>query len=184
MVERASANAPDPLRGRTLIGIAERIELPEWGVKRLRVKIDTGARTSALHVDAIEELPDGRVRFWVVLDRKRGRRQQVEADVVRTARVRSSTGRSEKRFFVRTRMCLGGVEKEIEISLASREPMIFRMLLGRSALAHDFLVDPSHRYLTSPPTPPKKDGAAHGKKSGREPGARSPAKKKQPSLKR
>lgn len=163
-MERAPSIAPDPLRGRTLIGIAERIDLPDWGVRRLRVKIDTGARTSALHVDEIEELPDGRVRFTVVLDRKRGRRQQVEAEVARTARVRSSTGRAEKRFFVRTRMCLGGVEKEIEISLASREPMIFRMLLGRTALAHDFLVDPTHRYLTSPTEPAKKDGVRHAKK--------------------
>lgn len=155
MVERASAHGPDPLRGRTLIGIAERIDLPDWGVRRLRVKIDTGARTSALHVDDVEELPGDRVRFWVVLDRKNERRVQVEAPLVRTARVRSSTGRSEKRYFVATRMVLGGVEKEIEISLASREPMIFRMLLGRTALAHDFLVDPSHRYLTSPPLPKK-----------------------------
>jgi hypothetical protein len=153
LVERAAGS--DPLRGRTLIGIAERIDLPEWGVRRLRVKIDTGARTSALHVDEVEELGDDRVRFWIVLDRKRGRRVQVEAKLARTARVRSSTGRAEKRYFVVTRMILGGVEKEIEISLASREPMIFRMLLGRTALAHDFVVDPSHRYLTSPPLPKK-----------------------------
>jgi hypothetical protein len=153
LVERSSGS--DPLRGRTLIGIAERIDLPEWGVRRLRVKIDTGARTSALHVDEVEELEGDRVRFWVVLDRKRGRRVQVEAPLARTARVRSSSGRAEKRYFVVTRMILGGVEKEIEISLASREPMIFRMLLGRTALAHDFLVDPSHRYLKSPPLPKK-----------------------------
>ncbi len=163
LVERASATSVDPMRGRTLIGIAERVDLPEWGVRRLRVKIDTGARTSALHVDEIEHVSDGKVRFWIVLDRKRGKRVQVEADVVRTARVRSSSGRAEKRLFVRTRMCLGGVEKDIEISLASREPMIFRMLLGRTALAHDFLVDPAHRYLTSPPDPAK-EGAKRKKK--------------------
>ncbi len=153
MVERAVLSAADPLRGRTLIGIAERIALPEWGIPRLRVKIDTGARTSALHVDGVEELPGDRVRFWVVLDRKRGKRLQVEAPIARTARVRSSSGRAEKRFFVETTMQLGGVEKRIEISLASREPMIFRMLLGRTALAHDFVIDPTHRYLTSPATP-------------------------------
>lgn len=168
MAERAPV-ASDPLRGRTLIGIAERIDLPEWGVARLRAKIDTGARTSALHVDEVEELPHGRVRFWVVLDRKRGRRMQVEAPVARTARVRSSTGRSEKRFFVLTTMRLGGVEKQIEISLASREPMIFRMLLGRTALAHDFLVDPAHRYLTTPPAASGKGkrGEATRKRAGR-----------------
>ncbi len=155
-MERASAPTHDALRGRTLIGIAERIDLPEWGVARLRVKIDTGARTSALHVDGVEEISEERVRFWIVLDRKTGRRMQVEAPLVRVARVRSSSGRAEKRYFVSTVMRLGGVEKEIEISLASREPMIFRMLLGRSALTHDFVVDPSHRYLTSPPSKKKK----------------------------
>lgn len=132
----------------------ERIALPEWDITRIRAKIDTGARTSALHVDGVEEIAHGRVRFWIVLDRKRGKRLQVEAPIARQSRVRSSTGRSEKRFFVSTIMRLGGVEKTIEISLASREPMIFRMLLGRQALAHDFVIDPAHRYLTA--TEPKK----------------------------
>ena len=152
MAERTASTAHDPLRGRTLIGIAERIDLPAWKIHRLRVKIDTGARTSALHVDGVEEIEgENRVRFWVILDRKKGKRLQVEADVVRRSIVRSSTGRAENRYFVSTVMRLGGVEKEIEISLASREPMIFRMLLGRSALNHDFLIDPTHRYLMSPP---------------------------------
>jgi hypothetical protein len=96
----------------------------------------------------------------------------VEAPIARTARVRSSSGRAEKRFFVETTMHLGGVEKQIEISLASREPMIFRMLLGRTALTHDFVIDPAHRYLTSP-TAPSAEGA-HTKKQ----------KKKKASLKR
>jgi len=161
-----SDHAHDPLRGRTLIGVAERIELPDWGVEQLRVKIDTGARTSALHVDDVERLPGNRVRFTVVLDRKRAhRRVPVEAKIARIARVRSSSGRAQERIFVATTMKLGGVEKEIEISLASREPMIFRMLLGRSALHHDFLVDPSHRYLQSaPPKRKKKKTAKKAKK--------------------
>ena len=159
-----------------MIGIAERIDLPEWGVEGLRVKIDTGARTSALHVDEVEELPGGRVRFWVILDRKRAhRRVQVEAPVSRRSRVRSSSGRAEDRIFVATRMRLGAVEKEIEISLASREPMIFRMLLGRSALHHDFLVDPSHRYLQTP-KPPKKKIKKSAKKKKKK-GAGSPGRR-------
>ena len=160
-----SDHAHDPLRGRTLIGVAERIDLPDWGVEQLRVKIDTGARTSALHVDEVERLPGNRVRFTVVLDRKRAhRRVLVEAKIARIARVCSSSGRAQERIFVSTTMKLGGVEKEIEISLASREPMIFRMLLGRSALHHDFLVDPSHRYLQSVAKKKKKKAAS--KKAG------------------
>jgi len=142
---------------RVVIGVAERVDLPEWGVRRLRAKIDTGARTSALHVNRIEELDDETVRFTIVLHRnKQDERVTVQAPIVRRARVRSSSGRSQERIFVRTRLTIGGVEKEIEVSLASRRRMIFRMLLGRSALGDDFLVDPSRRYVCSKPAPKKK----------------------------
>lgn len=164
-----STTARDPLRGRTLIGISERIDLPDWDVSQLRAKIDTGARTSALHVDAVEVLPGDRARFSVVLHRKHtDRRVVVEAPIVRRARVRSSSGRAEERIFVATTMRLGPVEKLIEVSLASREPMIYRMLLGRSALHHDFVVDPSHRYLQSPAKKP----------SSKKPAQKNPAQKK------
>ena len=132
-----------------LIGVAERVDLPDWGVTRLRAKIDTGARTSALHVNHIEELDNGNVRFTIVLHRnKQDERVTVEAPVVRRSRVRSSSGRSQERVIVSTRLVIGGIEKNIEISLASRRRMIFRMLLGRSALAGDFIIDPSRRYLS------------------------------------
>jgi len=69
-----SGGRPDPL----VIGWTEYVELPDWGVKRLRAKVDTGARSSALHVENIEELPRGRVRFDIVLHReKRDRRVHV-----------------------------------------------------------------------------------------------------------
>src|SRR5690606_35737223 len=106
----------------------------------------TGARSSALHVEDLEELPDGRVRFSVVRSRREKRPPVVVvAEVVKWARVRSSTGQYRRRCFVRTRVRLGPVEKEIEISLVSREKMIFRMLLGRKALEHDFVVDVSRK---------------------------------------
>ncbi|MCB9597727.1 MAG: ATP-dependent zinc protease [Sandaracinaceae bacterium] len=144
---------------RTVIGVAERIDLPDWGVARLRAKIDTGARTSALHVNKVEELDGDRVRFTIVLHRdKHDERVTVIAPIVRRALVRSSSGRSQPRIFVATRLLLGGVEREIEISLASRRRMVFRMLLGRSALAEDFLVDPSRRYVCSPPKVKKARG--------------------------
>ena len=134
----------------TLIGWNELVDLPEWQVRRLRAKVDTGARSSALHVTNLIPLPDGRVRFDVVLDRKRvHRRVHVVAPVCRVGRVRSSTGRYTRRYFVRTRLVLGGVEKNIEVSLVDREKMLFRMLLGRTALAGDFVIDPGRRRLTT-----------------------------------
>lgn len=131
-----------------VIGWSEYVDLPDWGIRRLRAKVDTGARTSALHVDGIEELPGGRVHFEVVLHRKkRDRRIRVETRIQRRGRVRSSTGHYTTRIFVKTHLRLGPTEHEIELSLVDREKMLHRMLLGRSALEGHYLVDVSRRAL-------------------------------------
>jgi hypothetical protein len=133
-----------------VVGRAEYIALPHWGIKRLRAKVDTGACNSALHVENIAELEDGRVRFDVLLNRKTGRRVSVEAKIARQALVRPSSGIAQKRIFVRTKIKLGGVIRSVEISLVDRRNMLFRMLLGRSALENRFLVDVGQRYLWDP----------------------------------
>jgi hypothetical protein len=127
-----------------VIGWSEFVDLPDWGIRGLRAKVDTGARTSALHVERVEEQPRGRVRFEVVLDRQTPGRIRVEARVRRRARVRSSSGHWTTRVFVATRLELGPLGREVEIGLVDREQMIHRMLLGRSALA-GCLVDPVRR---------------------------------------
>jgi hypothetical protein len=133
-----------------LIGWTEYVDLPEWGVRRLLAKVDTGARSSALHVENIRELPRGVVRFDVVLHREhRDRRVHVRTHVSRRARVRSSNGEIHQRLFVRTTLHLAGIEKTIEVGLVDRAKMIHRMLLGRAALAGPFLVDVDHRMLQS-----------------------------------
>jgi hypothetical protein len=136
---------------KTLVGWNEYVDLPDWGIKRLGAKIDTGARSSALHVEDLEVLPRGRIRFHVVVHREyRDRHVHVVAPISRRARVRSSNGLFESRYFVKTRMKLGRVEKEIEISLVDRGRMIHRMLLGRTALSGDFIVDVSRRHIQDP----------------------------------
>jgi hypothetical protein len=135
-------------REKLVIGSAEHVDLPEFGVKGLRAKVDTGARSSALHVENIEMIGQTRVRFDIRLHRKHAeRRVVVEAKITRQGRVRPSSGHGQTRLFVSTPMRIGSVEKEVELSLVDRERMIFRMLVGRTALADDFLVDPSRRYL-------------------------------------
>lgn len=135
-----------------VIGWNEYVDLPEWGVRGLRAKVDTGARNSALHVENIEELPRGRVRFDVVLHRrKRDRRVRVTTRVVRRGRVRSSSGHFSSRLFVRALLRLGPLEREVELSLVDRETMIFRMLLGRSALHGPVRIDVNHRGLLGRP---------------------------------
>jgi hypothetical protein len=138
-----------------VIGWNEYVDLPNWGIRNLRAKIDTGARTSALHVDNIEELPRDRVRFDVILDRKKShRRVRVEARRRRHGRVRSSTGHHTSRLFVVTTVRLGPVCREVEFSLINRERMAFRMLLGRSALSGVFLVDARRRRVLGKPLRP------------------------------
>lgn len=134
-----------------LIGWTEFVDLPDWGVKKLRAKVDTGARTSALHVENIEELPRGYLRFDVVLHRKkRDRRIHVKAKITRHGSVRSSTGHQSRRYFVETTLRLGPVERKVEISLVDREKMIHRMLLGREALRGPFLIDVDRRMALRP----------------------------------
>ncbi len=139
---------------RLILGFAEFVDIPDWRIRGLRAKIDTGARSSALHVENIQELGRDRVRFEVRLHRsKSDRRVHIEAAVVRRARVRSSSGVATTRVFVSTVVRIGPVAERIELGLVDREKMIYRMLLGRTALA-PFLVDSAHRYLlTAPPLP-------------------------------
>lgn len=136
------------MRSKLVVGWNEYVDFPEWGVRRLGAKVDTGAKTSALHVEDVELLPRGRIRFDVVVHRtRRDRHVHVTTKIVRRSRVKSSNGEFEQRYFVRTTMVLGPVEKEVELSLVDRGSMIHRMLLGRTALRGDFIVDVSRRHL-------------------------------------
>ena len=139
----------------TTIGWRERVALPDWGIKRIRAKIDTGARTSAIHCAEIQELPDGKVRFEVVIrEHPKRRTKWVEADLARESTVKPSTGESQTRLVCRTRMVIGPAEHEIEIGLVCRQGMLCRMLLGRTAIPPGFLIDASRKYLLNPPTTP------------------------------
>jgi hypothetical protein len=143
-----------------IIGWAEYVQIPEWGISRMRAKMDTGARSSALHVENIEEIAHDRVRFDVRLHRKNAdRRVTVEAPISRRGRVRPSSGVTQTRLFVSAVVKIGGTERRIELSLVCRKHMIFRMLIGRSALSHHFLVDVSKRYTLGRPARRQKPGA-------------------------
>jgi hypothetical protein len=138
-----------------VLGWKEHVELPAWGL-RLRAKLDTGARSSALHVASLEEVgvhdEHGRVlplvRFDVVLGRRDApRHHEIEAPVVGHRIVRDTGARAERRPVVRTRIVCGPVDTEADITLTDRSGMIFRMLLGRLTLEHQAVVDPAHGYL-------------------------------------
>lgn len=131
-----------------VIGWQEFIALPEWGVRFIRAKSDTGARSTAVDVVSLEELPGNRVRFELALSRNnRNKLVQVDADITRRTRVRSAHGSTQDRLFVETIIRIGPVEKRIEVGLVCRKKMICRMLLGRTTLQGSFLVLSDERFL-------------------------------------
>jgi hypothetical protein len=131
-----------------IAGWRERVDFPAWGLRGVRAKLDTGARTSAIDVATIEHLDNGRIRFEVVGRHKPKRTTKwVEATPVRTSVVKPSHGEKQERVVCRTPIRIGAIETEIEISLVCRKNMLCRMLLGRTALeSAGVLVDSGSKY--------------------------------------
>lgn len=137
------------------MGWRERADLPEWHIRGVRAKIDTGARTSAIHVADFEHLPNGRIRFEVVLrERPERRTKWVEADILRESIVKPSSGQPQVRPVVRTTLVIGPLTLDAEIGLVCRQGMLCRMLVGRRAIAGLAVVDPASRYVLTPSVSP------------------------------
>lgn len=133
-----------------VLGWREWVALPSLGIESIKAKIDTGARTSALHaykITPFEEEGRRRVRF-LVHPVQRHKRPEVEcvADVVDERMVTSSSGHRERRFVIRTPLEVAGSTWPIEITLTDRDEMSFRMLLGRQALRRRVLIDPGRSF--------------------------------------
>ncbi len=135
----------------TIIGWKEWIALPKLGILAVKAKIDTGARTSALHTFSLEEFQaDGQrmVRFGIhPLQRRKDIECFCEAPVLEQRRVKDSGGHYEKRYVIQTTAKLGAVSWSINITLTNRNSMQFRMLLGRKAVEDRFLINPGCSYL-------------------------------------
>ncbi len=138
-----------------VIGWKERLDFPEWGIRRVKAKVDTGARTSALDALSYDLFQaDGVglcVRLRLVLRRGRlGEPHVVEVPVLRMVVVRNSGGMHEQRPLIETDIRLGPVRKRVRLTVTNRAGMRFRVILGRLALADDFVVDVSKKYLLRP----------------------------------
>ncbi|MGD2123003.1 MAG: ATP-dependent zinc protease [Gemmatimonadota bacterium] len=133
------------------IGWREWVRLPDLGVDTIKVKVDTGARTSSLHAFGLKELEKNGtpyVRFVVHPEQKRAQPAiQVELPLLARRRVRDSGGKAELRPVVQTVVELMGQRWPIEVTLTRRDAMGFRMLLGRQAIRGRFAVDPGRSFL-------------------------------------
>jgi hypothetical protein len=139
-------------KNKRTIGWREWLALPDLGIQAIKAKIDTGARTSALHTFGIEPFEqDGvlKIKFGIhPLQRRKDVEIYCIADVVDRRRVTSSDGQSEKRYVIATSMVLGDFKWPVELTLTNRKSMRFRMLLGRVAMSKHLVVDPAKSYLT------------------------------------
>jgi hypothetical protein len=137
--------------GRRIVGWREWLVLPELNVPSIKAKIDTGARTSALHAFEVELFQREGVRMvrFKIHPEQRSLHPTIpaEAELVDERAVRSSSGRSEMRPVIRTTARLFEVDFPLEVTLTSRDAMGFRMLVGRQALRKRFVVDPARSYV-------------------------------------
>ncbi|MFC5581601.1 ATP-dependent zinc protease [Rhodanobacter terrae] len=146
--------------GLITLGWRERLALPQLGIGMLKAKLDTGARSSSLHVDTLEEFQRGG-DTWLRFTMHVGRRQPThiccEAPALDRRAVTDTGGRRTERWFIRSEVRLAGQHFSVDINLTDRRHMLFPMLLGRSALDGRFAVDPARSYTQPRPLPAASD---------------------------
>lgn len=134
------------------IGWQEWVSLPNLKIPAIKAKIDTGAKTSSLHSFKIKPIIKNRkdfVRFSVhPIQRNKTVSISCCCPIFDIRNVMSSNGLVEERFVIQSLLCLGNEKWEIEITLSDRDPLQFRMLLGREALDSRVVIDPSKALLT------------------------------------
>lgn len=136
-----------------LIGAIEICDLPDLGIYDLQIRVDTGAKTSSLHVDNIRRFKvNGKphVRFDIHPDI-----YNVDSVIEATAplsdirQIKSSNGESQERYVIKTTMVLGQQSWMVELTLTNRADMTYLMLFGRQGMGDKVLVDPSQNFLVN-----------------------------------
>lgn len=141
------------MKDKLIIGSLENCNLPELGIHDLQARIDTGAKTSSLHVDNLSRyLIKGKP--WVKFDlhpniHNVNEMIECHAPLHDIRRIKSSNGSSEERYVIKTPVELGGKSWMIDITLTNRADMSYLMLFGREGMGNKVLVDPSQTFLLS-----------------------------------
>lgn len=132
-----------------IIGWREWVSFPNLGIKTIKAKIDTGARTSALHVSHIRVVKGSNIVKFRIHPVQRRARPMIEASAVMVSRreIKSSNGELSVRPVIRTKIKIGENIFPIELSLVNRDLMGFRLLIGRSALKDRYIVNPGKSFL-------------------------------------
>ena len=133
------------------IGWREWVGLPGLGIDHIKAKIDTGARTSAIHAFRVRKLDDGdepRIEFYLhPIQHRRKPELRCVARYIDERVIKSSNGETETRYVIITPMKLGDNLWPIELTLTNRDSMGFRVLIGRAAVRGRCFVDPGSSYL-------------------------------------
>jgi len=136
-----------------VIGSLEECSLPDLNIYNIEVRIDTGAKTSSLHVDnVVKKILNGKP--WITFDIHPNAYDvssviSCKAPLHDLRRIKSSNGQIEERFVIKTSFRIGSNEWEIEVTLSDRSDMNYLMLLGRQGMGQHVLVDPSQTFLVS-----------------------------------
>jgi len=138
-----------------ILGWREWIALPELNIERVKAKIDTGARSSALHAFIIDPYQRGG-QSWVMfaihpLQKNSDVILECHAQVKDRRLVSDSGGHKQRRYVIETPLLLGNNVFSAEMTLTNRDSMRFRMLLGRTAMEKRFVIDPSASYKQGKP---------------------------------
>ncbi len=133
-----------------VVGWREIVNLPELGLCDIPAKIDTGARTSSLHAEVLDDFTRAGERFVRFAVDWGGVRHYCEAVHVDVRGITSSNGERQERFVIKTPLAIGKLTFKAEISLADRSQMQFPLLIGRTALRRRMVVDSGHSWLQSP----------------------------------
>ena len=156
---------------KAVVGWREWIALPKLGIDAIKVKIDTGARSSSLHAFDVESFERDGVPWvkFVVHPLQRDCETTVHADapVLEFRHIRSSSGHITHRPVILAEIELDNRRWPIELTLASRDEMGFRMLLGREAVRGKFIVDPGRSYVVSQSRAVQSPGKKHAKRKKR-----------------